>query len=223
MNSIELKTTHAPSQWAKFWSAADDADVITKQVAHVWWWEDRTCQPVSIRVLDHRYGTLLQYECVRRLDVRAVLERHPRWNWHLYFWNGSRWARIPGSIDLDEMSHRVQGKRMSPQDWETLVWRPRPQGQVVDLDFDDLPDAKEVMRRYRVRHRDVYSTVSKGKRSDIIWSIACTMAERGADANEMAAVLLESRAYQAKAEEMTRPHQWLARQIVKALKKTSAK
>ncbi len=154
MNSTERKTTHAPSQWAKFWSVADDADVIGMQAAYVWGWLDGEA---SIRVLDHRYGTFLQCECRRQLDVRMALERHSRWDWHLWFWNGSRWARIPGSLDLDEMSLRMKGKRMSPQDWEELVWWPRPLGQICDVefDFDGLPDAKEVMRRHRVRRRDV--------------------------------------------------------------------
>lgn len=59
-------------------------------------------------------------------------------------------------------------------------------------------DWKEVVRRLRARVRLYMGSCAQGKRSDVIYRIARTLAERGADANEIACVVAASRAYQSK-------------------------
>jgi hypothetical protein len=216
----------APSQWPKFWNAGADAQLIAKQAEYVWGWLE---DGASIRVLD-RDGRMYQYECYRKLDVRYVLERHSRWDWNMWFWRGECWCRVPGSIDLDAMSERISGKRMKSADWEELVCRPLPrvrrQSTGADLDFDDLPDADDVLRKYcqAAVRKYVYGRVQPDTdRSAIIWKIICTLREHGADASEMAAAAMASHCWKSKIEDAHfKPHRWLRAEIERAIKKTRA-
>jgi hypothetical protein len=87
------------------------------------------------------------------------------------------------------------------------VWRECPKFSVASdkklrhwLDEEDIGDWRDVLKRHGVwsLSAEVMSSVAKGHRSDIIFKIGRTLAERGASEREIVVVLLAAKCFVSK-------------------------
>jgi len=140
-------------------------------------------------------------------------------------WEITKFLRVPGTFNHKYEPPELVEAVCTEETWITGIHdRPHLMKRVslanakTQINFDNLPNYREVLRKYRKPNLFPYLHPAPiGKRSDVIWKIMMTLAEQDATPRKIASVVLASGSFKSKSQEIGDPLRWLEGQIGRAI------
>jgi hypothetical protein len=165
-----------------------------------------------------RYQALWRWEKVEAVaDAEAYSKAFAQFSEDGTGWEITKLLRVPGSINNKPEYGAPRVTLVRPFAGKSIAERPTPArvpklrpvclADVGDdgIDFDNLPDYRAVQRkypkaknRYGMSIRSYMGPAAQGKRSSTVAAIAIAYAKEGAAPDEIASVVMASKAFQSK-------------------------